>query len=406
MLLIDSPALDLFAPELLTDPYPTYARVRAERRIYYAAPPPAGPFPVLSRYAEVQLALRDPRFGRAGFAHALRSALGDGPLARSFARWLLFQDPPDHTRLRSLVHQAFTPRAVARLQGQITALVERLLEALRGRTAFDLIAEFAYPLPMLVICELLGVPPADRARFASWSAALATALDSVIRQRPENLARADAAAAGLTAYFRALVARRRRAPADDLLSGLVWAEQQGDHLSEDELLATCGLLLFAGHETTVNLLGNGTLALLRHPEQLERLREEPGLAASAVEELLRYDSPVQRTGRVALATVEVAQGQVIPAGERVTVLLGAANRDPRQFPQPDRLDLGRPNAGRHVSFGAGIHYCVGAPLARLEAQLALPALLRRFPRLRPPTEAPVWRRTFGLRGLQALPVMA
>ena len=248
------------------------------------------------------------------------------------------------------------------------------------------------------------MPAADRARFGAWSAAVARGVDSVIRQQPEVLARADAAATGLTAYFRELVAQRRRAPADDLLSRLVWAEQQGDGLSEDELLATCVMLLVAGHETTVNLIGNGLLALFRNPDQLERLRAEPTLASSAVEELLRFDSPVQRTGRVALVDVELSDGQLIRAGDRITLLLGAANRDARQFAQPDQLDLGRANAGRHVSFGSGIHYCVGAPLARLEAQLALPRLLHRFPRLRPLSKAVAWQPTFGLRGLQALPV--
>ena len=257
---------------------------------------------------------------------------------------------------------------------------------------------------MLVICELLGVPAADRARFGAWSAAVARGVDSLIRQQPDALARADAAASGLTAYFRELVAQRRRAPADDLLSRLVWAEQQGDGLSEDELLATYVILLVAGHETTVNLIGNGLLALFRNPDQLERLRVESTLASSAVEELLRFDSPVQRTGRVALVDVELSDGQLIRAGDRITLLLGAANRDPVQFAQPDQLDLGRANAGRHVSFGSGIHYCVGAPLARLEAQLALPRLLHRFPSLHPLSEAVAWQPTFGLRGLLALPV--
>ncbi|MBV9324039.1 MAG: cytochrome P450 [Chloroflexi bacterium] len=396
--------LDPFAPELLIDPYPTYARLRAQPQVYVRSTRNQRPFPVLSRYSDVQLALRDPRFARSGFGDALRAALGDGPLGRSFAHWMIFQDPPVHTRLRGLVSQAFSPRSVERLQGQISTLVDALLDALRGCTAFDLMAEFAYPLPMLVISELLGVPAADRARFGQWSAAVARGVDSVIREQPDALARADAAATGLTAYFRELMARRRRTPADDLLSRLAVAEQQGDSLSEDELLATCVMLLVAGHETTVNLIGNGLLALFRNPDQLQRLRGEPGIASPAVEELLRFDSPVQRTGRVATVDVELGNRQIIRAGDRITLLLGAANRDPMQFAEPDQLDLGRANAGRHVSFGSGIHYCVGAPLARLEAQIALPRLLQRFPNLRLLSEAVAWQPTFGLRGLQVLPV--
>ena len=279
----------------------------------------------------------------------------------------------------------------------------RLLDGVRGRSTFDLMAEVAYPLPVLVICELLGVPEADRDRFGVWSAALAEALDNLTLNNPEVLARCNAAATGLTEYFRDLVRIRRSAPRDDLLSGLIAAEEHGDRLTEDELLGTCVLLFFAGHETTVNLIGNGTLALLRHPVELERLRAEPALLPNAVEELLRYDSPVQRTGRTVLEEVEIG-GHVLQAGYRVNLLLGAANRDPAQFSDPDRLNVTRPNASQHLSFASGIHYCVGAPLARLEAQLAIGALLRRFPDLRLAIVSPAWRRTFVLRGLTALPV--
>jgi cytochrome P450 len=333
----------------------------------------------------------------------MESGVGVGPLSNAFALWMLFQDPPDHTRLRGLVSKAFTPRAVEQLREQIEDIVARLLERVRGRPSFDLMSEVAYPLPVLVICELLGVPDVDRDRFGRWSAAIAEGLDNLTFQDKDVLARGNEAAEGLTDYFRGLVRTRRGAPQDDLLSGLIEAEEHGDRLTEDELLATCVLLFFAGHETTVNLIGNGMLALLRNPAQLELLRANPGLLSNAVEELLRFDSPVQRTGRTVLDDVEVG-GWQLHAGQRVNVLIGAANRDPLQFSDPDRLDVSRSNASQHLSFAAGIHYCVGAPLARLEAQLAIGAILRQFEHLRLVTERPTYRRTFVLRGLTSLEV--
>jgi hypothetical protein len=266
----------------------------------------------------------------------------------------------------------------------------------------DLIADVAYPLPVLVVCALLGVPAGEQDALRRWSADLARGLDALARPEPAAIAAGNAAAAGLTAYFRGLVAARRRAPRDDLLSGLVAAREQGDRLSEDELLATCVMLFFAGHETTVHLIGNGMLALLRHPEQLARLRADPGLGPRAVEELLRYDGPVQRIGRTVLTDASVG-GQRLRAGDSVAAVVGAANRDPDAFADPDRLDVARAD-NRHLAFSAGGHYCVGAPLARLEAQLALTTLLHRLPHLRLQTEALTWRQTAVLRGLQALPV--
>jgi len=403
-----APPLDLFAADVVADPYPTYAWLRANRSVEYRSPStPERHFIVLSRYADVQLALRDPRFGRAGYGERLRANLGDGPLSRSLAQWMLFRDPPQHTRLRGLVSQAFTPRAVERLREAVYRRVCELLErAVEHRTAFDLIADFAAPLPVLVICDLLGVPTADRHLFGDWSLALAASLDHLTAPQPAVLRRGDAGAAGLTAYFSELLAGRRATPADDLVSGLLRAAQGGTRLGQDELLATCVLLFFAGHETTINLIGNGLLALLRQPEQLHLLRASPELAPLAVEELLRFDSPVQRTARFALADVELDAGDVIQAGETVIVLLGAANRDPAHFCAPDQVQLRRPNAARHVSFGAGIHYCLGAPLARLEAQIAIAELVRRLPRLRLLEADPRWRWTVGLRGLEALHVAA
>jgi pimeloyl-[acyl-carrier protein] synthase len=396
--------LNTFAPEFIEDPYAWYAQMRADGVVDYSLPGwPQYRGVLMSRYADVQAVLRDPRFGRAGFRQAVINAIGDGPLAESYSLWFLFQDPPDHTRLRGLVSKAFTPRAVESMRQNIEDVVEHLLDRQRGKASFDLMSTVAYQVPVLVICELLGVPESDRGRFSDWSAALAKGLDILAVPDPELVRRGNDAAAGLTAYFRELIAARRKQPSHDLLTALIAAEEAGDRLTEDELVATCVLLFFAGHETTVNLIGNGTLALLRNPDQLERLRQAPALMSGAVEEFLRYDSPVQRSGRVALENFEL-NGRAYQAGWRVNVLIGAANRDPAQFPDPDRLDVTRANASQHLSFASGIHYCVGAPLARLEAQLAIAALLRRYSDLRLVEDRPPHRPTFVLRGLSRLDV--
>jgi cytochrome P450 len=265
------------------------------------------------------------------------------------------------------------------------------------------IEELAYPLPVTVISELMGVPIADRDTVKGWSHAIARALDAIVLPAsPELIERGRRATTEMAGYFRALAEGRRRRPGEDLLSGLVAAEEAGDRLSEEELLATCILLYVAGHETTVNLVGNGLLALLRHPAESRRLREDPARVPGAIEELLRYDGPVQRVGRIAVADTEIG-GVPIPAGALVMSLPGAANRDPAHFAEPDRLDVTR-HEPRHLAFGSGIHYCLGAPLARLEAQAAIGTLLRRFPALTLAVERPVWRPSSTLRGLECLPV--
>jgi cytochrome P450 len=397
--------LNVFAPELIVDPYPWYAQLREERIVNYILPGlPNMHGVMLTRHADVQAVLRDARFGRGGFRQSTAKVLGEGALGDSYSLWFLFLDPPDHSRLRRLVSKAFTPRAVNNLRQKIDDVVEQLLDQHAGKSSFDLMSGFAYQVPVLVICELLGVPQADRGRFSTWSAALATGLDILSVPDPESIRRGNEAAAGLTAYFKELVGVRRTLPGDDLLTAMIAAEEAGDRLTEDELVATCVLLFFAGHETTVNLIGNGMLALMSHPSQMERLRAEPMLMPGAIEELLRYDSPVQRTGRIVLEDVEV-NGRVYRQGQRVNMLIGAANRDPEQFSDPDVLDVARTNASQHLSFAAGIHYCVGAPLARLEAQLAIAALLRRYEDVRLTGERPSWRPTFVLRGLRALEVV-
>lgn len=395
-----------FLPEFIADPYPFYHRLRAEDPVHRT---PMG-FWVLTRYDDVVTVLHDQRFGRKGFEPLLAALFRSGSEQPGLVTSMLFRDPPDHTRLRALVSKAFTPRVVEGMRPHIQEIADRLLDAVRDAKVMDVIADLAYPLPVIVICEMLGVPTADRDTFRQWSLDIARSLDAIgmhaigMLTAPEIVARGNAARRALTEYFRdGLIPERRKRPRADLLSALIAAEEQGDKLSEGELLATCNLLFVAGHETTVNLIGNGLLALLRHPDQLTALRGDPSLIPSAVEELLRYDGPVQRTGRIPHADVEIG-GKKIAPGEMVVALIGAANRDPARFPDPDRLDITRRD-NDHIAFGAGIHFCLGAPLARVEAQIALNTLLRRMPGLTLATTTLEWRETSVLRGLKALPVL-
>lgn len=312
---------------------------------------------------------------------------------------LLFMDAPDHTRLRGLVSKAFTPRSVDRLRLRMSDLTEELLVPLRGAGRFDVIDDFAFPLPVTVICELLGVPAEDRELFRQLTRDMAAILDWDISA--EQFGGAAGAALNFAAYLVPLFEQRRLHPRDDLISALVAAEEAGDRLGADELLTTVVLLLTAGHETTMNLIGNGLLALLRNPAQLEILRRRPHLMTTAVEELLRYDSPVRLTVRTATADTTLA-GETVHAGEQVVAMLDAANHDPAVFTSPASLDVTR-DAHRHVAFGAGAHYCLGAALARAEAQIALSALIA-LPDLALAAGEPVWRPLVTFHALQALPV--
>jgi pimeloyl-[acyl-carrier protein] synthase len=328
---------------------------------------------------------------------------GDGTETGALPRSMLFRDPPDHTRLRALVSKAFTPRVIEHMRAHIQEIVDRLLDRVQPAGAMDVIADLAYPLPVTVICEMLGVPLTDHESIRDWSADIARSLDAIgLPSDVEIVERGRVARRAIGDYFRRLVPRRRADPQNDLLTGLIAAEEQGDKLSEGEVIAMCVLLFIAGHETTVNLIGNGLLALLRHPEQLGRIQRDPALVTGAVEELLRYDSPVQRTARITSADVELG-GRTLPAGSMVVAALGAANRDPAQFADPDRLDVNRRDV-RHISFGYGIHFCLGAPLARVEGQIALGTLLRRAPRLALAETSPEWRESSVLRGLKRLRV--
>ncbi|WP_239014565.1 cytochrome P450 family protein [Archangium violaceum] len=396
------PRYDLWAPETRANPLPVYARMRQEAPLVRLFDPNLNiPVWVATRYKDVVDLVRDPRFTKdmRKLPDGSPSKLRRIDSMEVINRHMLSSDPPDHTRLRTIVSKAFTPRRVEELRPRVTAITHELLDAARARGEVDLLDAFAFPLPITVIAELLGVPVEDRDQFREWTTTIITP--------PPNGDFEPLQKAGMQfiQYFQGLLARRRADPRDDLLTALMSAEEQGDRLSPQELISMLFLLLVAGHETTVNLIGNGVWALLRNPEQLERLRANPALIESAVEEMLRYRSPVETTTqRWATQDIEF-RGQVIPAGESVMGSLLAANHDPEQFPEPEKFDITRePN--RHVAFGFGIHFCLGAPLARLEGAIAINLLLERMPRLRFAVEPSAlrWRDGILVHGLQRLPV--
>ena len=362
--------LRLLDPAVLADPYPLLHRLRAEAPVRWDETQRVW---TLARYRDALFALREDGI----FSSAIHG--GGGVLDTS--SWFVFHDPPRHTRLRNLVAAAFTPAVVERLRSRVQAIVDLLLERLAEAGTGDLVANFAFPLPAMVISELLGVPAADLDRVKTWSADLA-ALGSTVKvaaDRADRIRRAQQSAAALNDYFRHVVRHRREGRDDDLVSGLVRAQADGARLEEDELVETCTFLLFTGHETTTNLIGNGVAALLDNPAELARLRGEPALIETAVEEFLRYESSNQLGNRRAIADVVIG-GVPMPAGTLVTLCIGAANRDPAQFPGPDRLDITRaPN--RHLAFATGIHACAGMWLARMEGRVAIGRLVARFPRL-------------------------
>jgi cytochrome P450 len=385
------------------NPYHAYAHLRAADPVHYD---PGSNTWVLTRYEDVQAVLRNSgswandHSGSANHQQWL-TEMGAGPIADELlSKILLFMDPPDHTRVRNLVTKAFTPRRVNALRPVIESTLEDLLEPATSAGEMDVISDLAFPFPVTIICQLLGVPVEDRDLFRQRTRDLTVLLEWQVT--PTDFEASATAAVEFAAYFLALFEQRRSEPRDDLISALVAAEHESDMLAPEELLTTCILLLSAGHETTMNLIGNGLLALLRHPDQLALLRSDPSVAVNAVEELLRYDSPVQLTARTAQHDNDV-DGQTIRQGEQVVTLLGAANRDPQVFSEPDRVELARSNANQHVSFGAGHHFCLGAALARVEAQIALPKLAQ-LSDLELATEEPEWRKQATLRGLEHLPI--
>ena len=390
-----------WTPEFIADPYPFYRRLREADPLHLT---PLG-FRVASRHADVSAILRDKRFGKDFVGRMIRRSgpeILNEPVYRSMSHWMLQLDPPDHGRLRNLVVRAFTARRVDNMRPRIQQIVDDLIDRIEPQGHADLIADFAFRLPVAVICDMLGIPEEHRQVFLTGSRAGARLLDLTPLSRAEideqntfNVAMAE--------YFRALFERRRREPGDDLTTHLVRAEEDGSTLTNEELTANVILLFGAGHETTVNLIGNGLLALYRNPDQLDLLKSNLSLMANAVEELLRYDSSVQVTSRTALEYIEEIGGISLDKSQTIVCLLGSANRDPEVYPHPDRLDVTRRDI-RPLSFGGGIHYCLGAQLARIEAEIAIATLLSRLPNLQlNDIEHPDWRQTFVLRGLNKLP---
>jgi cytochrome P450 PksS len=397
--------IDLSSPAFKADPFPTMARLRAQEPVHLTAVSDGTPVWLVTRYADVLAMLQDGRFvkdrRRARTAEELKREPWIPKSLRPLERNMLDVDPPDHTRLRALVQKAFTPRLIERMRPRVEALCHELLEAMARRGKADLVADFALPLPITIISEMLGVPERERARFHRWS----NAIISIDTPGAAGAWRVLPQLFLFVRFLRRFFRRRRAEPGDDLASALLQAEESGDALDGDELLAMVFLLLVAGHETTVHLIGSGAAALLEHPDQAERLRNEPALVWTAVEELLRYTSPVFLTTERYAREPVTLHGTTIPRGGLSFGALGSANRDEAVFDHSDRLDLAR-SPNKHLAFGHGIHYCLGAPLARLEAGIALSTLFRRLPdlRLSLPAARLRWKRSLVLRGLESLPV--
>jgi len=397
----------VFSDQILQDPYPTYARMHAEGPLHYVDVGSKWAVWSVFSHAECSSIAKDPRLS----AKRAKQMLLPLPLsrqaefselARMLGLWLIFMDPPEHTRLRKLLNKGFSAAAVEGLRPQVEAIVDQMLQPLQHGSEVDLMREFANPLPVRIILEMLGIPQELRDTFVEWSRAIAAFRGNPNRTVEEAREAQDALIA-LTEFFRKTVAERRRNKGNDLISLLIDIEEEGEVLTEEELYAQCIALLFAGHETTRNLIGNGIYTLLQHPQETAELRERPEMIRSAVEELLRFESPVQFTARVLKEDIEVC-GQQIRKGWTVLCMLGAANRDPRQFKEPNQLDLKRLN-NQHLAFSAGLHFCIGAQLARLEGQIALLNLAQRFPQMKLTGPRPEWASTFGFRGLKSLPVI-
>jgi len=397
------PDLDLKSPANVRDPFPAYRWLRDHEPIHRSESLNAW---AVTRYSDVLEIFEQPqRFSSDRFRKIDERYVSDRPAVQAVSAvlrdWLVFRDPPDHTRLRALLQKTFTPRQLEGSRERIQGTIDALLDPLAERGEGDFIRDFAFPLPAMVIALLLGAPTEDIEPIKAWSDQLAAYLGGSVEGR-DNFGEAHAGVSKLVAYFRGLLEERRRRPRDDLMSLMLRAEHEGQKLGEEEVVANCVLLLFAGHETTTNVLGNGLFHLLRHPDQLAALRADPAPFPRAIEELLRYDGPVPAT--IKIATEDVAwRGRRIRAGDMVLPFLSSANRDPRQFTDADALDVRRaPN--RHLAFAFGIHFCLGAPLARLEARLAFESLVRRFRRLELATSDPPWKPQIFLRGLEALPL--
>jgi pimeloyl-[acyl-carrier protein] synthase len=390
----------LLEPEVLANPYPLYHQLRAEDPVHWDRFLHAW---VVTRYADVINVLHSFSADRTPTPAQLTAMglSGLNPIAEVMVKQMLFMDAPAHTRLRGLASVAFTPQKVKALRGHIQEIVDALLEKVAPQGRMDVIADFAAPMPAIVTAEMLGVPTEDHSNLKRWSADFAEMLGN-FQHNPDRIPRVLESTNRLVDYFKNAIAKMREHPREGLIHSFMTAELDGDRLSEEEIVANCIVTMVGGQETTTNLIGNGLLTLLRNRAQLEQLRSDPNLLASAVEELLRYESPSQHTGRIAREDVEMG-GKVIRKGQAVMAIMAAGNRDPGRFPEPDALILDRAD-NKHLAFGWSSHFCFGAPLARMEGQIAFETLLRRLPNLQLATEELTWRTNSGLRGLTALPV--
>lgn len=401
--------LNPFLPEVIANPYPIYRHYRETDPVHWgiAANPQLSGTWYLFRYQDVMEVLEDRRFGREG--HKVRDDVETAPVPKAYQgfssmvnNWMVFRDPPHHTRLRSLVNKAFSSRTIATIRPAIADIANNLIDRVRDSHQMDLVDDFAFPLPVMVIAALLGVDPEDRLSFREWALALQHASASRLTPTVAVYEQAEAATQGLIQYFQKAIAERQSRPRSDLITALVKARDEEDKLSDEEILATCIHLLTAGHETTINLIAKGTLALLRNPEQLQLLQTHPELILEAVEELIRYDSPVQMLSRWAYEDIEIG-GKLIRKGDSVGLMLGAANRDPQHFKHPEVLDIQRQD-NKHCGFGGGIHFCLGSNLARAEAQIALNILLERLPELSLVESQIDWADNIVFHGPKHLPV--
>lgn len=390
----------LLDPDILANPYPLYARLRTEAPVHWDPYLHAW---VVTRYADVITVLHHFSANRTPTPEQFAAiGLGElGPLAQVMVKQMLFMDAPDHTRLRSLAATAFTPARVENLRSHIRDILDDLLKPLLRAGRMDVIADLAAPLPAIVTAGMMGVPTADANQLKDWSADFAEVLGN-FQHNPDRASRTLKCVEEMTGYFRDAIRRMRTDPREGLINALLTAEIDGDRLTEEEIIANCIVTMVGGQETTTNLIGNGVLTLLRHPDQMERLRNDLTLIPSAVEELLRFESPSQHTARICREDTELG-GKLIRKGQAVIAVMAAGNRDPERFPDPDRLDLGRTDT-RHLAFGWASHFCFGAPLARIEGQLVFEALMRRTSNLALEPGPLVWRDNLGLRGLTSLPV--
>lgn len=398
-----SPTLSLYQlldPEVLANPYPLYQRLRTEAPVYWDPYLHAW---VVTRYADVITVLHHFSANRTPTPEQL-AAIGLAelaPVAQVMVKQMLFMDAPDHTRLRGLASTAFTPARVEALRSHIRQILDDLLEPLLVAGRMDVIADLAAPLPAIVTAEMMGLPTADADQLKEWSADFAEVLGN-FQHNPDRTSRTLKCVEEMTNYFREAIQSQREQPRDGLINALLTAEIDGDRLTEEEIIANCIVTMVGGQETTTNLIGNGVLTLLRHPDELQRLRNDLTLIPSAVEELLRYESPSQHTARICPEDTELG-GQKIRKGQAVIAVMAAGNRDPERFPDPDRLDLSRTD-NRHLAFGWASHFCFGAPLARIEGQLVFEAIARRMTNIKHEPGPLVWRDNLGLRGLIALPI--